>query len=256
MSETVVELSTKILDRVRQSDGSFSSQACAVACELLTKGYASGPSDDELWPRPDGGGIDPDCENEPLASARAIVAIEIRRATLLTEIVTKRLAFLRENPKKAGVWLDPILRDEAGQCLLTVGLLAGSEAGDWAARLGLFRDMLAIEHEAWHSGPLGTLRRLGVLLRDKDASSIEAFALMKVWPGWSADHLWPIRLPGDGLKVLTMRATDFVADALTLGEAKLWKRGSAIEAAVAVWPPLDGFCWGTRVATNERGGQS
>ena len=237
-----------ILKRIPQCDGLDSPAARAVARGLLTFGHAG----DDLWL----GEIDAHCEDSDLSTARAIVAIEVRRADLLTSVVARRLARLRGNSAAAVEWLDPILLDEAGQCLLAIGMLSAGEPGDRADRAVLFRDLLAIDQGTWHVGPLRTLRALGELLRDRDGGSITRFRdSVKAWPGWSGGLMWPTRLPGDGLEGLKRRATDFAAEALKMGEARIWRRGTAIDAAVEVWPPLEGFCWRAVAATTERGGR-
>ncbi len=95
-----------------------------------------------------------------------------------------------------------------------------------------------------------------MLMRDRNRDSIDRFVATRAeWPGWSADHEWPIRVPSGGIEWIEARAADLAAEAMDVGSAKLWRRGSAIEKAVAVWPSLDSFCWGNRAAADARGGR-
>ena len=220
-----------------------------LARRALALGYLDGPyADEDLLLNPRSTRIDPACADAALAFARAVTAIELQNADLLAAVVVRHLETRAGHTGPPMTWAGPLLEDTTAQSLL-VGALA---AGDRAEGKRLFR-LLVADYERsrqqaeeapnWPAGPLTGCCALGLLLRHpREAALLTEFKQrIADWSGWQDANAWPTRYPANNLDELKARLTDRAAQALGVGERKLWPRGALTQALEGCWPALLSF---------------
>jgi hypothetical protein len=221
-----------------------------LALGFLREGYA----DEDPLLNPIHTRIDPDCADGPLALARAVTAVELHDADLLSVVVGRHLGC--RGREEVLAWLGPLLEDTAAQCLL-VAALAGGRAetrGLFRRLVGSYEDCRGQEGAAapgWPAGPLAACCALGLLLRrPREARLLAEFKdSVEDWPGWQDEDAWPTRHPGADLKV---RLTERAAAALGVGERRLWPRAAVAAVLESCWPPLLSFGFTTPKGQGER----
>ncbi len=230
---------------------------CELARRSLALGHLSSahPDEDPVL-HPLHSRVDPACADVPLATARAVTAIELHHARLLALVIARQLRWrLAEidagRPAPLRPWLAPFLADLVAQCLLVRAFLGCKtntehEETQWFMRrlVALYEEERAAGNFAWPPGPLVACCALGLLFRrPREAALItELKDRVQGWPGWGDANLWPIPLPGGGFTDLTRRLTEAMVAAVGAADRWLWRRPALERLLEGCWPPLLSFC--------------
>jgi hypothetical protein len=197
--------------------------------------------------------VDPDCGDGPLALARALTAVELLDAGLLTAVVARRCAWSERAtdaapPTSLSPWLAVLLQDVTAQCLLVGAFVAPPPGACEMDITRLLRRLIALHEDAnlpeVPSGPLPACFTLGALLRrPREAQRVREFKdRVQGWRGWQDLDQWPTRPPGGGLGGLMERLTERVAEAVGAAARKPWPRAGLARHLEGCWPPLLSFC--------------
>ena len=201
--------------------------------------------------------IDAHCEQEALATARTVAALELESVAVLACVIGRRLAFLATSvpgawPASGWNWLAPLLHDGRLQCLLCAALVEGSSPTQAHGRR-LWPHLISLYHasartqQPWPGGPLAACCALGLALsRPHEIEWLRDLAgRVADWNGWQQEDAWPVWWPGADLTDLKRRLTEGALVALDLAGGKRWRldhlKRQGLDPQV-IWPPLGRFC--------------